>query len=308
MRYEDVTALIEHATATQEIAPGVRAYSDGRTLPVALGVGRAGSEFRLAIFSSDQIVADELVASAAGEADVYLIPWVSPRVTSSWTQQPHEIIGIGRQVGPVGLGWVGTGGIVVRSSEDDKVLLHVTNEHVVGERAPRGRVMHQGGRSYGVVWKTGGLSFDVSNRYDVGTVAIDRTRRINATYEQGLDDNLLGIRRMTPDDVGRRFTNTGQTRGTMFGSCIAVDVRDLAVGYNGGAARFTDQAAFVGEDGKPFSVGGHSGSTIACVNDKHAVALLFAGGRDGQGRDVTFANADIPGAIVAGGGIPKLLS
>jgi hypothetical protein len=308
MRYEDVTALIEEATATQEVAVGIRAYSDGRTLPVALGVGRAGDSFRLAIFSSDPVVADQLVARAAGEADVYLIPTVSPRVTSSWAQQPHDIIGIGRQVGPVGLGWVGTGGIVVRSAEDAKVLLHVTNEHVTGERAPRGRVMHQGGRSYGVVWRTGGLSFTVSNRYDVGTVAIDRTRRVNATYEHGIDDNLRGIRRMTPDDVGRRFTNTGQTRGTMFGSCVAVDVRDLAVGYNGGVARFVDQAAFLGENGKPFSVGGHSGSTIVCVDDRHAVALLFAGGRDATGRDLTFAAADLPGAITAGGGIPELLA
>lgn len=306
MRYEDATALIEDATKSHEGTLGIRAYSEGRTLPVAIGVGRAGREFRLAIFSSDPVVSDALVARAAGEADVYMISSVSPRVTSAWTQQPHEIIGIGRQTGPVGFGWVGTGGIIVRAIEDPGVLLHIMNEHVTGERAPRGRVMHQGGRSYGVVWKTGGLSFTALNRYDVGAVAIDRNRRVNATYEQGLDDNLRGIRRMTPDDIGRRFTNTGQTRGTMFGSCIAVDVKDLAVGYNGGVARFIDQAAFVGENGKPFSVGGHSGSTIVCVEDKHAVALLFAGGRDAQGRDVTFANADLPGAITAVGGIPKL--
>lgn len=308
MRLESARALIEEATTTQEIAPGIRAYADGRTLPVALGIGRQGEEFRLAIFGSDPVVAAELSARAAGEADVYVLDRIEPRVTSSWAKQPHERIGIGRQIGPVGFGWVGTGGVIVRATADPTIVLHVTNEHVVGERAPRGRVMHQGGRSYGAVWKTGGLVFDALNRFDVATVAIDRSRKWNATYEQGIDDNLAGLRRITPDDIGRRFTNTGQTRGTMFGHCIAVDVRDVAVGYDGGVARFQDQAAFVGEDGNPFSVGGHSGSTIVCVDDKHAVALLFAGGRDAAGRDVTFGNADLPGAISAAGGFPHLIA
>ncbi len=308
MRLGSVYALIEEATVQQTEPSGLRTYLDGRTLPIGLGVGRTGDQYRLAIFASDPLAAESLALKANGEADIYLIDKIEKRVTSTWAKQPHEIIGVGRQVGPVGFGWVGTGGVIVPAADDPHLTLQITNEHVTGEGAPRGRVMHQGGRSYGAVWKVGGLRFDLPQRWDVGSIAVDRVRRINPTYEQGLDDNLAGIRRMTPDDIGRRFTNTGQTSGTMFGPCIAVDVRDVAVGYDGGVARFTDQCAFVGENGLPFSVGGHSGSVIVCVEDKHACALLFAGGPDSQGRDVTFANGDLPGAITAAGGVPELIA
>lgn len=308
MRADDVQAVIERATG--EVGIQTFAHLDDIALPLACGTGGDGTAngFRLAIFGDDSEAIARLTTLAAGEVDVYRIPFVEPRITSIWAKRPSDIIGIGLQVGPVGSGWVGTGGIVVRAEDDPGVLLHLTNEHVTGEGAPRGRLMHQGGRTYGAVWKVGGLRFDGSQAWDCGSVSIDAARRVNAVYEQGLDNNLAGIRRMGPDDVGRRFTNTGQTRGTMFGSCIAVGIRDLLVGYDGGTGRFHDQAAFVGEDGKPFSVGGHSGSTIACMEDGHACALLFAGGPDEQGRDVTFAAADLPGAIRAAGGVPELVS
>jgi len=276
---------------------------------MACGVGRNGtgpSSFRLAIFGSDPVVAEALARKAHGEADVYLIDRVEPRVTSAWVQQPHEIIGIARQIGPVGAGYVGTGGEIVRASEDPNLWLQITNRHVGGLESVRGRIMHQGGRTYGVFWTGPRISFTSSQPFDGCSIAVDPSREINTLYEQGIDNNLRGFRRMTTEDVGRRFTNTGQTRGTMFGRCIATDIRDLLVGYGEGTGRFHDQAAFVGEDGKPFSVGGHSGSLIVCMDDEQGCARLFAGGPDSQGRDVTFGNANLPGLIEACGGIPLL--
>ena len=309
MLLDSVRSLIDEISDDVGTVPWMEVHTAStgdRALPAALGIGKKDSEFRLAVFGEDPAVVAAIAARANGEADEYVIPMLQPRVTSGWTQQPRDPLVIGQQVGPVGLGWVGTGGLYVRAAEDPTVILQITNEHVTGEHAPRGRVMHQGGRNYGVVWKVGGLSFAASQKYDVGSVAVDRGRAINPLFDHGIDDNLVGIRRMAPDDIGRQFANTGQTRGTMFGSCLAVDVRDVRVGYDGGVGRFHDQAVFVGRDGQPFSVPGHSGSTIVCVSDKHGCALLFAGVRDALGRDLTFANADLPGAVVAAGGTPQL--
>lgn len=310
MRSESVDALIaelseEHGETFA--APFAEAVGGLPVTPAALGKGRQGHEFRLAVFTANEAFAEVVVARAAGEADVYIVPVVKPLVTSSWTKQPRDPLIIGQQIGPRGAPWVGTGGIYVRAAENPDVILQVTNEHVSGEAAQRGRPMNQGGREYGVVWKVGGLQFSVPQKYDVATVAVRKGMTINPTYDQGFDANIVRIRRMDDTDINRRFANTGQTRGTMFGRCIAVNVTGLRVGYDGGVGTFTDQAAFMGEDGKPFSVGGHSGSTIVC-EDNTAVALLFSGGPDSQNRDVTFANSDLPGAIMAAGGVPQLIA
>ena len=61
----------------------------------------------------------------------------------------------------------------------------------------------------------------------------------------------------------------------------------ITVGYgNGRTANFKDQITVTGNDGRPFSAGGDSGSLIWTWDETRSpVALLFAGGRD-----YTFAN------------------
>lgn len=307
MKSESVDALIEELTERHgEDLPEAFTYATGvrHVAPVALGKGKKGNQFRLAVFGPSQALNDIIAEEVGSEVDVYTVD-AKPRLTSQWVRQPRDILGINLQVGPRGFNWVGTGGIIVQAVEDKEILLQITNEHVTGEGAPRGRIMHQGGRDYGVVWKVGGLQFNVPQQWDVGSIAIDRGRKINAHFDHGWDDNLVGIRSMTEDDLGRRAANTGQTIGTHVGTCIAVGIRNLRVGYDGGVGTFNNQAAFAGEDGKPFSVGGHSGATIV-MEDKYAAALLFAGGPDSQGRDITFAAMNLPGAIQAAGGIPSL--
>jgi hypothetical protein len=85
--------------------------------------------------------------------------------------------------------------------------------------------------------------------------------------------------------VGLRVGKTGRTTGLTSGYISAIgNTIDVNMG-RGRIARFTDQIAIQSGQG-PFSQGGDSGSLIwTWDQERHPVALLFAGGRG-----ITFAN------------------
>jgi hypothetical protein len=89
------------------------------------------------------------------------------------------------------------------------------------------------------------------------------------------------------DKVVKRGRTTLLTRGYVAAVGVEVDVQ----GYAGDAtAHFVDQVAiYSSEEGKPFSSPGDSGSVIV-TEDRNVGGLLFAGGRDAYGNDITLAN------------------
>jgi len=89
------------------------------------------------------------------------------------------------------------------------------------------------------------------------------------------------------DKVLKRGRTTLLTRGYVAAVNVEVDVQ----GYAGDStAHFIDQVIIYGEEeGKPFSKPGDSGSVIV-TESKNIGGLLFAGGQDSYGNDVTVAN------------------
>jgi len=89
------------------------------------------------------------------------------------------------------------------------------------------------------------------------------------------------------DKVMKRGRTTLLTKGYVAAVNVEVDVQ----GYAGDStAHFVDQVAIYSEEeGKPYSAPGDSGSVIITEN-RNIGGLLFAGGRDSFGNDVTLAN------------------
>jgi len=78
-----------------------------------------------------------------------------------------------------------------------------------------------------------------------------------------------------------RVTKSGRTTGVTTGVVTAVNVNNVQVNYgtqsNPRIASFNETVQIVGDDGRPFSAPGDSGSVILDRGSKKPVALLFAG-------------------------------
>ena len=303
------------AFAPEPVTPEARAFTEAtgkRSIPgVSLGKTRerVGGPLRLAVFTSDYQLGAAIKAHAAGEAVVYMTEVALPRVTANYTKKVHRTKFMGVQVMPDHMRWVGTGSIFVPLAEDPTKVGQVTNRHVTGFTMRRGDLMRQGGERY--AWHVGHSNFSTSVpiQFDSAVNGLNEGVQFYPRWSDGLDANLAGIRRMRDSDLQQTFVHTGQTIGTRQGRCIATDIDDHYINYGEmGVAQLTDHAAFVADDGRPFSVGGHSGSTIISVRDRMAVALLDSGGPGPGGLDITYASADLPGSIRAAGGIPELVS
>jgi hypothetical protein len=68
----------------------------------------------------------------------------------------------------------------------------------------------------------------------------------------------------------------GRTTSYTVGRITSIDT-DVTVGYDSGNFVFNDQIIIVGQNGKPFSAGGDSGSLILERGTNNSVGLLFAG-------------------------------
>jgi hypothetical protein len=95
------------------------------------------------------------------------------------------------------------------------------------------------------------------------------------------------VRGMVNPQLGWATRKVGRTTEITRGLVDQLQVSSI-VDYGDFVANFTNQALFVGLSGQ-FSAPGDSGSIILNENDE-ACALLFAGGEDEAGRDVTLGN------------------
>jgi hypothetical protein len=129
------------------------------------------------------------------------------------------------------------------------------------------------------------------NRVD-GAVA-----KATVDYEEGVmvePGKVVKLEKPDPKPdrtLGAPRAKRGRTTLFTIGTVYAVDVTVPVSGYAGNTtAYFENQVAIIGGGGKPFSLGGDSGSLIYDSNTMKPTELLFAGGRTPDGIDITIGN------------------
>ena len=137
------------------------------------------------------------------------------------------------------------------------------------------------------------ISFSRSNVVDCAVASLFEDQEFYAGWTQALPGRIRGVRSITEDDLGRSVLKAGRTTGVTRGVVSQVEIDRLRVdmGEPGSSrvASFSDQFEVQGDDGRPFSLGGDSGSVII-DEDGWALGLLFAGGPDEAGVELTYAN------------------
>lgn len=90
--------------------------------------------------------------------------------------------------------------------------------------------------------------------------------------------------------LGMKVCKRGRTTLLTYGTVTAIGVSADVGGYQAiYTCHFADQVAIEADEGK-FSDAGDSGSAILTPNEHYLVGLLFAGGTDSHGHDVTIAS------------------
>jgi len=98
------------------------------------------------------------------------------------------------------------------------------------------------------------------------------------------------VKGMEDPELGMLVVKRGRTTSVTYGRVVATDVTVNVGGYQGiHICRFIDQIAIEADKGS-FSAPGDSGaSCLTKTKPRKFVALLFAGGKDSTGRDITIA-------------------
>jgi hypothetical protein len=127
------------------------------------------------------------------------------------------------------------------------------------------------------------------NLVDCAIASVETKIRCERTKLRGLG-KLAGLGDAFLDE-GDKVAKVGRTTGLTRGRVTAFELDNVIVGFDIGNLRFDDQIEIEGAGKDPFSDGGDSGSLIIGEN-KHGVALLFAGGDQGgtNGQGLTYAN------------------
>jgi hypothetical protein len=257
---------------------------------VALGVSRrADGEHVLAIRSAFPAAAEAIAARAAGEADVRIVT-VSKRSNAKYFQATRRPLEPGAQVGMADRPFVGTLGCFVRDAAG--VLYALSNSHVLADEG-RAAPGHRIGQPYptspvGLLARFVSFSAVAPNLVDAAIMRLDKTTALLG-YTQAIPGPIRGIKDVGPEMLGAEVRKVGRTTGSRVGRITTVEMDGLPVAYDQGVVRFNDQVEISGGPATDFSAPGDSGSLIV-TSDGYAVALLFAGGRDGAGEDFTYAN------------------
>ena len=256
---------------------------------VALGISFSGGEYGLAVRVTEEAHAAPYVERAAGEADVRVIT-VTKRTTPGYLQGARRPLECGIQIGMANKNFVGTLGCFVRDAAG--TLYALSNSHVLADegRVGAGWAFGQpfGTTPIGVLARFVPFSTVAPNLVDCAIGRLDKTMAL-PKFNGAIGDNIMGVREVVADDIGREVVKVGRTTGARKGTITAVDFDGLPVGYDSGVMRFNDQIEVSGGPGTDFSAPGDSGSLIL-TTDGYALALLFAGGRDATGEDFTYGN------------------
>ncbi|MEM7255416.1 MAG: hypothetical protein AAF493_28790 [Pseudomonadota bacterium] len=277
---------------------------------VALGVckGKRKGDFylsaRVQVSRAAAKLADDIRKKTRGECDIRIVPSIEKRQPPiSFFRGRRRPLEAGLSTGVVipGTRHAGTLGFMV---EDDRAYYVLSNNHVladVNESQPGDPVTQPGTLDrrasqqtlIGVLDRYVPISFIRSNLVDAAVAEIFPDISFWLGWTEAIPGVVKGIREISVDDLGRPVSKAGRTTGVTSGTISSVDIDRLRVNMGTPQqpkiAQFSDQIEIVGDDGKLFSTSGDSGSLIVDTTGR-AVALLFAGGQDQNGIDLTFAN------------------
>ncbi len=281
-----------------------------KSTEVALGVtkGKRKGDYRLSariqVKRGAKKMADEIKQKTRGECDVRLVPKVDKRQPPiSFFRRRQRPLEAGLSVGVVipGIRHAGTLGFIV---EDKDAYYVLSNNHVladVNQSQPGDPVTQPGTLDraasqqtlIGVLDRYVPISFQRSNLVDCAVAEIFPDLEFWLGWTEALPGVVKGVREITVDDLDRTVKKAGRTTGVTEGTITSVDVDRLRVNMGTDddpkIASFSDQIEVIGTNGSLFSTNGDSGSLIVDTTGR-AVALLFAGGADENGVDITFAN------------------
>ena len=278
---------------------------------VALGVsmGKRKGDYclsaRIQITRGAKKLAEVIEKRSKGECDVRIVPRIDKRdgPPISFFQRKQRPLEAGLSIGVVlsGVRHAGTLGFIV---EDSDAFYALSNNHVladVNQSEPGDPVTQPGTLDraasqqtmIGVLDRYVPISFQRSNLVDCAVAEIFQDIEFWVGWTEALPGVITGVREITVDDLGRTVRKAGRTTGVTEGTITSVNVDRLRVNMGSQAnpkiAQFSDQIEIVGTDGQLFSTSGDSGSLIVDTTGR-AVALLFAGGEDEAGIDITYAN------------------
>lgn len=278
---------------------------------VALGVSRGKRKgdyclsARIQVTRGAKRLAEVIEKRSKGECDIRIIPRINKRQTppASYFRKKRRPLEAGLSVGVTisGIQHAGTLGFIV---EDSDAYYALSNNHVladVNQSQPGDPVTQPGTLDraasqqtlIGVLDRYVPISFQRSNLVDCAVAEIFPDIEFWVGWTEALPGVITGVRKITVDDLGRTVRKAGRTTGVTEGTITSVDVDRLQVNMGSQAnpkiAQFSAQIEIIGTDGQLFSTSGDSGSLIVDTTGR-AVALLFAGGEDEAGIDITYAN------------------
>jgi len=305
---QQVRPIMAQAAAAATLAVSARVVTevDEVQRTIALGIvpkGRNGYQLAIrvqtrALENGPQVEA--IRKNAKGEADIKYVGRIFKRaLPRPWYRCRQQPLLIGTSIGHYTI-TAGTLGCFVSKGEKEQPRM-LSNNHVLAaeNNGHRGDAILQPGRhDKGQRDKDTAGALDSFIRLDAsGRNYVDcalATIRDGIPFEKGL---LRGVGQIAgtaslPPPENARVHKIGRTTGPTNGVVAAFEVDNLVVGYELGNLRFDNQLEIEGTDtGRPFSLGGDSGSLVY-DDDRKAVALLFAGSDQGgkKGRGLTYAN------------------
>jgi hypothetical protein len=283
-----------------------------RTVALGISRGRRASDYRLAVRVQrhrDEDAVEIVRRRAHGEVDVRFVGQVSKsaqrgrasrvRCDAARFQRHLRPLKIGASIGHVRV-TAGTLGAIVRERGKAAPLV-LSNNHVLANenRARVGGSIVQPGTI-----DNGRVPQDVVARLlRFADLRESGRNLVDCAIAKLLDaipfdaDEICGMPPLVGDDaadldlpVAKMGRTTGLTRGVV----SAIEVDNLAVGFDIGTLRFDGQIEIESAGRRAFSLGGDSGSLIVTEAEREswAVGLLFAGSDTGgsNGLGVTYAN------------------
>ena len=281
-----------------------------RSAEVALGIsaGKRRGDYclsaRIQVTRGAKRLAEEIDAHAKGECDVRVVPKIDKQQPPiSFFRGRRRPLEAGLSVGVFipGLSHAGTLGCIV---EDSRAYYVLSNNHVLADvntSEPGDPVLQPGTLDrrasrqtlIGVLDRYVPISFQRSNLVDCAVAQLFGDLEFWLGWTEALPGVVRGVRSVSVDDLGRTVRKAGRTTGVTEGQITSVNVDRLQVNMGSSSspkiAQFSDQIEVIGTNGSAFSLQGDSGSLIVDTTGR-AVALLFAGGQDQNGTDITFGN------------------
>jgi hypothetical protein len=315
--------LVRHFAMSERGLPtrGVTALSarpvgdlvDSPNRSIAFGVAVQNEKsFGLAIrvqrreLESSAIV-EQMRTRARDEVDVRYIGRVL-KAAVPWHQKSSHPLRLGSSVGHNKI-TAGTLGAFVKWRDATRArrqpVLLLSNNHVLANEnhAKSGDVIVQPGpmdsinadgsnpRSIARLAEWVDLDPSGPNVIDCAVAAMNKDVAFDARTLRGMKSprRLRGLG--SPLELDDRVCKVGRTTGVTRGKVTAIELDNVVVRFDVGNCRFDNQLEIEGDDHRPFSDGGDSGSLIV-DRDGFARGLLFAGSDQGgsNGKGFTFAN------------------